>query len=474
MVRWTKTALAILAHDRMKTQDPFATIRSWERAVDSALHRFDSAATKLETTLPSQVPKSVLRGVNHTLEFVESRFLVAFLLFLLLASSRAIYWLTNPQFYIEDGQEFYLSALNQGLHSLPREYASYYNVVPRILALLATALPLRYGPLVLEIAALCVQAGVSAFLFSGRMAKQLPSKVVRFGLAFFVIADPNSTELFANVSHSQWYLGILSLAILFSEPGRRVASTLGDGVLLLLTGLTGPFGPVMAIFSWSPLRQLRSRWLILAIPSLTAAVTAASMIQHPRSGVNDDAGATRLCRLLSNQILYGSLRGFHYAYHTISDPMFNVREFGCAVFSVAVIIAGLWKAPSFLRALGWLGLYCLVTSLVSGASWNLLGCPGVGERYFLYSDIVFAYGLFALTRQARSALVRWGFRALLLIMAVAVVQEWVYDPPFSKFDFAPQIAGYDRLRAGETKEVRTPIDRKSASAYWTISIPKKD
>jgi hypothetical protein len=63
---------------------------------------------------------------------------------------------------------------------------------------------------------------------------------------------------------------------------------------------------------------------------------------------------------------------------------------------------------------------------------------------------------------------------LLLIMAVAVVQEWVYDPPFSKFDFAPQIAGYDRLRAGETKEVRTPIDRKSASAYWTISIPKKD
>src|ERR1700733_15103494 len=101
--------------------------------------------------------------------------------------------------------------------------------------------------------------------------------------------------------------------------------------------------------------------------------------------------------------------------------MFNFREFGCAVFGVAVIVAGLRKAPPYLRALGWLGFYCLVTSLFSKASWNLLGCPGVGERYFFYLDIVFAYGLFALSQQARSALIRWGFRGLLLVMAVAVV-----------------------------------------------------
>jgi len=456
----------------MKTQDPFATFRSWERAVDGTFHRFDSAATNLETTLPSWIPKPVFRGVNRTLKLLESRWIVAFLLFFLLASSRAVHWLANPQFYIEDGQEFYLSAFNEGLHSISREYASYYHVVPRILSLVAAALPLRYGPLALEVAALCVQAGVSAFLLSRRMAKQIPSKLVRFGLAFFVIADPNSTELFANVSHSQWYLGILSLAILFSAPGRRVLSTLSDGVLLLLTGLTGPFAPVMAIFGWSHFRQLRSRWLVLTVATLTAAVTAASMIQHPRTGIADDAGATFLYRILTNQILYGTLRGFHYAYHTVSDPMFNLREFGCAIFGVAVIVAGIWKAPSFIRALGWLGLYCLVTSLLSGASWNLLGCPGVGERYFLYLDIVFVYGLFALSQQARSALIRWGFRGLLLVMAVAIVQEWVYDPPFSRFDFAPQIAGYDKLRPGESMEVLTPIDRKSPSVYWTITVPK--
>ena len=197
------------------------------------------------------------------------------------------------------------------------------------------------------------------------------------------------------------------------------------------------------------------------------------MIQHPRSGINDDASATRLFRLLTNQILYGTVRGFHYAYHTVSPSSLNLREFGCAVFAIVVIVAGLWRAPSFLRALGWLGLYCLVASLVTQASWNLLGCPGVGERYFLYLDIVFAYGLFALSQNARSALIRWCFRGMLLIMSVAIMQEWVYDPPYSRFDFQSQIAGYDKLRPGESIEVMTPIDRKSPDDFWTISIPKK-
>ena len=115
-----------------------------------------------------------------------------------------------------------------------------------------------------------------------------------------------------------------------------------------------------------------------------------------------------------------------------------------------------------------------MTSLISKASWNLLGCPGVGERYFLYLDIVFVYGLFAISQQARSALIRWGFRGLLVILAVAVTQEWVYDPPFAKFNFAPQIAGYESLRPGDSQLIQTPIDRKSATAYWTITIPKKD
>ena len=458
----------------MKTQDPFAIFRSWERSIDETFHRFDHAAEKLETTLPSRIPKPVLRGINRILNLLQNHWIIAFLLFFVLVSSRAIHWLTNPQFYIEDGQEFYLSALNQGLQSISREYASYYHVVPRLLSLLAVAFPLRYGPLILELAALAVQASVSAFLLSRRMAKQLPSKLVRFGLAFFVIANPNSTELFANVSHSQWYLGILSLAILFSEPGRRATSSLGDGAILLLNGLTGPFAPVMAIFGALRLKQLRSRWFVLAVSAVTAVVTAISMIQHPRSGIHEDASATHFFRILTNQILYGVLRGFHYAYHTVSDPAFNAREFGCATFGVAVILVGLWKAPPFLRALGWLGLYCLVTSLISKASWNLLGCPGVGERYFLYLDIVFVYGLFAISQQARSALIRWGFRGLLVILAVAVTQEWVYDPPFAKFNFAPQIAGYESLRPGDSQLIQTPIDRKSATAYWTITIPKKD
>ncbi len=458
----------------MKSQDPKNILRSWEDSVDTVFHRFDRAASRLEIELPRRIPRPVLVGINRALKLLESRFAIAYLVFFLLASTRAIHWLNDPQFYIEDGKEFYLPAYTQGLQSIAREYASYYHVVPRILSLIAAKLPLEYGPLTLELLALAVQASVSAFLLSRRMAKQLPSKLVRFALAFFIIADPNSNELFANVTHSQWYLVILSLAILFSEAGRRSISQLGDGVLLFLTGLTGPFAPIMAIFGFSRLKHLRSRWPILVVTILTALVTAVTMIQHPRNGINEDASATRLFRLLANQILYGTNRGFHYAYHTVSPPTLNFREFGCTIFAVAVIIGGLWRATSFVKALGWLGLYCLIASLVSQASWNLLGCPGVGERYFFILDIVYAYGLYALSRRVRSALIRWCFRGLLAIMAIAMVQEWVYDPPFRRFEYAPQIARFNQLPPGYSIYIRTPIDRKSPHDFWILEIPKKD
>ena len=220
----------------MPAEDPFVTFRAWDRAVHQAFHRLDAAAKKLEASLPSRIPKTLARSVNRLLKFLESHFGITFLLFFLLASSRAIHWLLNPQFYIEDGREFYLPAFTQGISSIPRVYASYYHLVPRMLSLLAASLPLRYGPVALELLALGVQASVAAFLVSRRMEKQLPSKLIRSGLAFFVIADPYSNELFANVTHSQWYLGILTLAILFSERGRKSLSVLGDSLVLLLTG----------------------------------------------------------------------------------------------------------------------------------------------------------------------------------------------------------------------------------------------
>ncbi len=458
----------------MKSQGPTHIFRSWEHAIDRGFHQLDKVATKLESDLPKHIPRPLLRGLNRSLKLLEGNFTIAFLLFFLLACSRAFYWLANPQFYIEDGQEFYLPAFLTGLHSIPRDYASYYHVIPRILSLVAAAFPLCFGPLLLELLAIGVQSGVAAFLLSHRISGQLPSKIVRFGLAFFIVGNPNSTELFANVAHSQWYLAILSLAILFSDRGRKTLSNLGDCIYLTLAGLTGPFAPILALITWRRSRVARIKWMSLVAMTLTAAITAASMIQHPRGGINSDASATRLFRLLANQILYGTTRGFHYAYHTVSPPNLNLREFGCAVFSIVVIVAGLWRAPAFMRALGWLGLYCLAASLVSQASWNLLGCPGVGERYFLYLDIVFAYGLFSLSQQARSAIIRWCFRVLLLVTLLAILQEWVYDPPFSKFDYAPQIAGYDQLRPGEVKRVMTPIDRKSPHDFWTMMIPKKD
>src|SRR5471030_2288243 len=202
----------------VEPKDPFGTFRAvfrWLRTLPLAVER---CLVWLEQVIVARFPQRLIAAVSSVTGYLAEHPLLAFLLFFGLISSRAIHWLSNPQFFIEDGPEFYGPAFNNGLTTLTREYASYFHAVHRILALIATAFPLRYGPLVMELLALSVQSATAAFILSKRLANQIPSANVRFSIGFFLIAHPYSDELFGNVAHCQWYLAIISMAIVFAEP----------------------------------------------------------------------------------------------------------------------------------------------------------------------------------------------------------------------------------------------------------------
>jgi hypothetical protein len=433
----------------------------------------DSAGRRLDSAIANRAPKPVVSWITRFTDFLARKPLVGFLLFLLLVGTRAIHWLANPQFFIEDGPEFYAPAFNHGISTLTREYASYLHLAPRILSLIATTFPVRLGPLVMELFALAIQAGAATFILSNRLAKQIPSTCLRFGIAFFVIGYPYSDELFGNVAHSQWYLAIISLGIVFAETPKVFAYRLVDSFALGVNCLTGPFAPVVAIAAWTQTFADRSKAALAAIATTGTLITAWVTLSFPRAGLTHVHRYLLIERMIVNQVVTGSLMGLRYLHTVPTSVFFDPEQTAIALFCVIVLIMGLRKSPPILKAFGGLALFASVSSLLSQATWFGLGNPGMGERYFFFLGLAFLFSIYSLSVSAKHSLSRWFYRCLLACATIAVIQNWVYDPPFKVLNYGPQIAKYKSLKAGEFLTIDTPCRRELAYVKWKTVLRKR-
>src|SRR5471030_3153252 len=106
-----------------------------------------------------------------------------------------------------------------------------------------------------------------------------------------------------------------------------------------------------------------------------------------------------------------------------------------AWLGVLAIVLGLRKSPPFIRGIAALGVFCSLSSLISQATWFGLGNAGMGERYFFYLSMVFMYCVYVWSRSAKFAAIRWFSRWLLACSALAIVTNWVYAPPFDKYNY---------------------------------------
>ncbi len=120
---------------------------------------------------------------------------------LLLASAAAIASrrpdvFSAPQFWAEDGFEWYARAYNDpGIANLIAPYGGYLQLFPRIAGWLSQAVPFAQAPLLMAILALAVQAIAPVFLLTDRFAGVVPSRAVRWILAILVIAVHASGHL---------------------------------------------------------------------------------------------------------------------------------------------------------------------------------------------------------------------------------------------------------------------------------------
>ena len=137
----------------------------------------------------------------------------------------------DAQFYADDGG-WYQAAYSQGpLRSLAHPAAGYFVMFQRLVASAASPLPTVAVPTVFNVVAIVVGAVGICYLLSSRMSVAIPSLWVRIAIALLVIALPNAYDTGANLTNTQWRLGLVALLVVFARPARAIRGWLLDAAL---------------------------------------------------------------------------------------------------------------------------------------------------------------------------------------------------------------------------------------------------
>ena len=166
--------------------------------------------------------------------------------------------------WAEDGRLFLFEAWDLGARSLWHPYAGYLHTVPRLLAMVATVLPVRLVDAWFSLASGGIVAGLATYGWFAS-ASLLTTRWARTTLAAFVVlCSWGAYETLANITNLHYYLmagGVLALA---DTRGGRGRQALGSVVCLAAT-LSSIFAPLLGpVVAWRLWRDRRA----LAAPTL--------------------------------------------------------------------------------------------------------------------------------------------------------------------------------------------------------------
>jgi len=385
--------------------------------------------------------------------------------------------ITNPQFWAEDGRNWYADAYNHGiLYSLATPEAGYFQTFSRLVAIVSQAFELDFAPLFFFLVAAAVQITVAAFIASDRLADFLPEKKWRLALAFGYLAMPHSWEVFANVTNSQWHLAMLACLIIAARPPGGRTARIFDLAAVSIMAVSGPFCLILAPIVAAAFLRSREKHLrlVLAVVVVGAVLQAASLLSferpiQPDLGVSADSWARIVARHLAISPILGS-RGFEFLART---PIYSPA----VVFVAAGLAASGFVAMAFggcreLRALSVFSMLTVASALISPAvspepgQWSFIAANDTAIRYWFIPTFTIYAGILRLVATAEN-----DFRPKIIggALAVASLGGVIFDwrlPRRVDYRFREYAAEFKRLPAGTVFEI--PINPN-----WKMTLIKK-
>ena len=386
--------------------------------------------------------------------------------------------LQHPQFWAEDGSDWFAQAYNDGrLSTLFVPHSGYFQTISRLLGDVGVSVGLAAAPLVANLAALLAELAPALFLVSSRFAAVIPSLRLRILLAAIYVAVPNA-EVHANITNAQWHLAILACMVLMVPGSPRRAWQVFDVATIALCGLSGPFVvlllPVGLLRLWRTRARRDARLVALMVPfALLQGITA--LVNHDsRLGGPIGASAASLVRIVANRVvLAGTLSNdTDPAYLTQAFPNGLLIATALSVAAAAVLAVALWRGPLALKILDLFAVLVLGLALTSAQvpvdtpQWTTFATTLGGPRYFLIPELaLLASVAWLITLLPRRAAVAVG-----TVVAVGFLGQSARHWSFAAYpDLNPAAATRQLDSAPRGTQVVIPINPSG----WTMVLTKR-
>ncbi len=382
----------------------------------------------------------------------------------------------NPQFWAEDGRNWYADAYNHGLfYSLSTPEAGYYQTFSRLVANFAQIFPLSFGPAIFIFFAVAVQVAVVIFILSPRFGRVIPSAKWRVAAAAIYLISPHSAEVFVNVTNSQWHLAFLCFLIILAPKSTGRLWRIFDITVFAVSAVSGPVCilllPIIAI------KYFYCRENELLLPGLLlfagAAVQLYGLSTHVRP-IQADLGADlpTFIRIASRHFFGSPIiggRGYRLIEKTGSAELW--------IALVISIVGFAMVAYAFFRSKIELRLFIIFSALIAAAAlyspavtaapgqWLFIADHDTALRYWFIPGL----GLFAvLAYLSRNAAVNWikyAATALLALSLIGILLDWKQQG-FENMNFQRYAAEFEQMPSGT--EFSIPINPN-----WEMKLTKK-
>jgi hypothetical protein len=391
-----------------------------------------------EALFPGELARESRFGRLEAAVLVAALLLLAIVLDLLrlgLSTSLTTVW-------AEDGPIYLQASLTQGFwHAIASAYAGYLVLVPRLIAEIATLVPLRYAPAAVSIvsAACAALSGLAVWFASGG---HVHNPYLRGTLvALTVLAPAAGTETLVSAAYVPWYMLFASFWLLIWRPATMAGAVLA-GIFIALTALSTPgvwfFAPVAALrlFAARDRRDLT----VVGFYALGSAVQAIVVLGQEQG---EPLWTSDIWKAFVQRVLDGGTFGQRLGGDLWSEFGWPFLIVLIAALLVAVVV-GFRRATPGAR---WFAALALPTSLVmfvvsayqrtvgSNLIWSAGESGGTASRYVLVPALLLVSALLVLLDAAlrrhnpRARPLSWAVGATVALMAVAIIVSFDASDP---------------------------------------------
>jgi hypothetical protein len=333
----------------------------------------------------------------------------------------------------EDGGIFYTEALNDPLvRTIGRAYEGYLHVVPRLIAAVASLVPVRDGAVVINVGAALVVALLAGYVWSAAR-DLLPSPWGRALLVAVMLLLPSAGwEVNASINNLHWYLDFACFWVFLARP--RTRWDVAAGVLVAAAAaLSDPLSALLLpLAGYRILQALRRRDGVRRPALVAPAVFLVGLVLQATYGVTEkvphafvevdwrDVPGTYGLRVAGSLLV-----GDRY----LERLFLSHEHFATACLLVAVVAAAAAVVVARGRritvavVLAYSGVFLAVPLMIRGTSIYLDRAHFTlnGSRYMLVPALMLVSGLLIALFRVREHPARWTLAGRVLATLLVVV-----------------------------------------------------